>query len=268
MTRVWLGFALLTAVLWSTRPALGETPEKGFIIRDVDRAVYIDLGRRDSVRVGDLYSIVDTEVFANPLSGDTLAVSPKSVGTLRVRQVFEKMSLAEVLQLQRGRDPMMMRIQPVRDPERLAEIEEYLQSPAYTRGFRPSRRAMLIPGLQQLRSGQKGKGLTLMGMEAVSLACAIGYRVSSNDWKDQYDNLPAGLSRSEYDHYFHEADKRRTRSNRFFWLAGAVYAYHLADLLWLQDGVLIAGDRDSSAYTLAWGPQQEGPALLRLTRRF
>ena len=75
------------------------------------------------------------------------------------------------------------------------------------------------------------KGWTLLGVEAISLITAFTYRASSKSWKEQYDNLPPGLPASDYDRYFETAQDHLNWSKRFFWVAGAAYAYNWFDVL-------------------------------------
>ena len=265
---IWLCLSCL--VLLSGAATFGQMAPRGTVVRVMDGLVFIDLGKRDGVMEGDLFDIMSAEVLSHPLTGDTLAITPKSVGAIRVRQVDEKLAIAELLHIQAGHDPMLMQISRVQDPERLAEIEIYLRRQMYGPGGAISRNLALIPGLYQLKTGEKNKGWTLMGLEAVSLIAGVGYRLSSNDWKDQYDNLPAGLLQSEYDRFFDGAQSRRQWSNRFFWLAGAVYVYNLADVLMLGNGMAMSASPPAARRPLALGLglNRNGTALLQLVHRF
>ena len=64
--------------------------DKGLIIRVMDRLLFIDVGRQEGVQAGDIFDIVDSEVVTHPLSGDTLSITPRSVGALQVRQVHSR----------------------------------------------------------------------------------------------------------------------------------------------------------------------------------
>jgi hypothetical protein len=266
---VWIWLAGL--VLTGSGAAHAQLDARGLIIRVVDQLVYIDLGSRDGVQPGDLYDIVAADVLADPLSGDTLAVSPTRVGAIRVLQVFDKMSVAELLHVQKGEDPVLMKIAPIEDPDRLVEIEQFLHSSPFSSAG-PSRMWALVPGIYQFRSGNRGKGGALLLAEAASLAAGLAYRINSNDWKEQYDKLPAGLPQSEYDYYFGEANDRRTWSNRFFWLAGALYAYNWIDVLWRSGGPDLEGQAQTQGWPagLALGVQvvPRGGAVLQLVHRF
>ena len=229
--------------------------------------MFIDLGKRDGVMEGDLFDLMSAEVLTHPLTGDTLAITPKSVGAIRVRQVEEKLAIAELLHIQGGHDPMLMPVSRVQDPERLAEIETYLRRRMYGPGGANSRNLALIPGLYQLKTGEKNKGWTLMGLEAVSLIAAISYRIDSNNWFDQYHELETGQN---FDYYFDGAQSRRRWSNRFFWLAGAVYVYNLADVFMLGKGMAMSASppRAPRPLALGLGLNREGMALLQLVHRF
>jgi hypothetical protein len=258
MSKIKIGLWLMALALSAVEGALAQMPEKGLIIRVMDRLVYIDLGQQEGVQPGDLFDVVDDEVLAHPLTGDTLAVTPKSVGALRVLQVYPKMALAELMHLQGDKNPMLMKIAPIEDAERLMEIEQYAKMHG-SMGGGAARGMAIIPGLYQYRTGARRKGLALLGLEATSLALGIGYRLSSDDWYDQYKQLPPGLAPDRYTFYFDEASQRRSWSNRFFWVAGALFTYNLVDAMWM-------GRETSPA--LSVGLSAEGRPLLRLVGSF
>ncbi len=258
--------ALLVVALAGATAA--QMPEKGLVIRVMEnRLLFIDLGRQDGVQEGDIFDIVDADVITHPLSGDTLSITPKSVGALRVRQVYAKMSLAELMHMQGDKNPMLMRVAAIDDPDRLMEVQHFLKQSSLGGGG-VSQRATLIPGLYQYRMGSKKKGLVLLGAEFASLALGIGYRASSNDWFDQYKKLPDGSSQDDFDFYFTEANDRRSISSRFFLLAGALYAYNLVDVMWMGGGGMSMDARVQRPLSLDLGLDLDGSPLLKLTRRF
>ena len=129
-----------------------------------------------------MYDIITSEVLAHPLTGDTLAVTPKSIGAIQVHQVSEKMAIAKLLHLVPGEDAMLKPIAKIRDPDRLSEIERYVKRQTFRAlGLDVPRRLAVVPGLYQIRIGERKKGWGLLGVGAASLAGAIGYRASSND---------------------------------------------------------------------------------------
>jgi len=131
------------------------------------------------------------------------------------------------------------------------------------------RRLAIVPGLHQIRLGEKRKGWALLATGTVSFIAGIGYRSSSNDWLDQYENLPAGLPQAEYDRYFSTADERRSRSNRLFWLAGAAYAYSWADVLWLGRSASAMRSGPLQPQTeMGLGFAADGEPLFQFVRRF
>jgi hypothetical protein len=230
---IWLLLAWIavTPATGATAQAAAQAESRGLIIGVTDHLVYVDLGQRDGIREGELFDIVSTEVLSDPLSGDTLAVTPQSVGAIRVRQVFEKVSLAELVQLEPGRDPMLMRVMPIQDPARLAEVEKVTLTGGSLAG--PSWVSALVPGLHQYHAGKRAKGLTLIGLESASLAAAVAYRLSSNDWQDRYDKY----SGADVDYVVQLGEgmqSRRRWSNRFFWLSAGIYAFNLIDVRWAQ----------------------------------
>ena len=265
---------VLTAVLLPVAAGAashGDMKGDGLIIRIHQRGlVFIDIGKSDGVMKGDLFNIISSEVLAHPLTGDTLAVTPKNIGAIQVHQVQSKMSIAKLVHVMPGEDVMLMPIARVSDPERLAEIEHHVKHEMFkAMGLDVPKRVALIPGLYQMRMGEKRKGWALLAGQAVSLAAAIGYRASGNDWLEQYENLSAGLPQSEYDRYFNTADDKRGRSNNLFWLAGAIYAYNWADVLWLGGGAkMMRSQAQSSQTQIGLGLAMGGEPLFEVVHRF
>ena len=265
--------ALVAAALWLS-PATAQMPDEsmggdGLIIR-IQSAdlVFIDRGSDHGMTRGELFDIVSSEMLVHPRTDSILAVTPKTVGALRILQVYPRTSLARLVQLDRGEDPMLKSISLVRDAERIAEIEEQmLRGVRIAAGMDVSRRVAVIPGLYQMRIGETRKGWALLAAQAVSLTSAFAYRSSSNDWYDQYQNLQAGLLESDYTFYFTKAQDRRTTSNRLFWLAGALYVYNWVDILWLGGASGMAYQPPpTSRLTVGVGDGLQ--PLLRLTHRF
>ena len=79
------GVVLLVLAMLGTAGA--QLPAKGLVIKNTDGLIFIDMGRQDNVMKGDLFDIMDNDVVLHPLSGDTLSVTPRSVGALKVLQV-------------------------------------------------------------------------------------------------------------------------------------------------------------------------------------
>lgn len=264
-----IGLLLAASAYWpmsaDAQSALSDDmADKGLIIRVMDRLLFIDMGRQDGVQAGDIFDIVDSEVVTHPLSGDTLSVTPRSVGALQVRQVYPKMALAELMHIQAARDPMLMRIAPIDNPERLLEVEQFRKRSMMSGG--PSLTSALLPGVYQYKAGSTWKGLGLLGLELAALGGGIAYRMSSDEWFDTYSKLSPGLSPDRYDYYFNGASDRRAMSNRLFWLAGALYAYNLIDVLWMGN------DRGGTSFartlSLDLTSRGDGTPLLQLVRRF
>lgn len=250
-------------------PAEGD----GLIIR-IQSAdlVFIDRGAEHNINRGDLFDIISSEMLIHPLSDSILAVTPKSVGSLQVLQVYPRTSLAKLIQLDRDEDPMLKPIARVRDAERRATIEkQMLHGMRVASGMDVSRRLAIIPGLYQTRIGETRKGWALMAATGLSLVGGFAYRSNSSDWYDQYQSLQAGLPESKYTQYFTKAQDLRSRSNRLFWLAGALYVYNWADIMWLGSGSGMAAQTPPPGsrlhVALGMGSAGEGP-LLRLTHRF
>ena len=259
------GVLLLVLAMLGTANA--QLPAKGLIIKNTNGLIFIDMGRQDNVMKGDLFDIIDNEVVLHPLSGDTLSLTPRSIGALKVLQVYPKMSLVELLHIQVGKDPMLMQVAQIQSPDRLMEIERYMkQSTAVASGVSP--RLSLIPGLYQYRMGEKTKGLSLLGLEASVLVLGLSYRFSSNDYYAQYEELGPGHSPSVYDSYYNDASDRRSMSNRLFWLAGALYAYNLVDVMWMGSNQISLNARVERKTDFALGLSAEGRPTFNLTYRF
>jgi len=242
---------------------------QGYVVEILSgRLVLIDLGAADKVAKGDYFDIVSSEVLTHPLTGDTLAVSPKSVGALQIVQVLDKMSVARLLELTPGENVMSMPIVRVQHAERLEEIQRLSMLQMY-QGMSTPLRLALIPGLYQLKNGQKIKGLSILGAQLVAVGLGAGYRFSSNDAFDQH----LAQTEANFNFYFDQASDRRSKSNRFFQLAVAAYVYNWVDVLWLGGGRPMAA---AGAASGASGRQlsvdlttgRQGQPLLALTHRF
>ncbi|MFC1525770.1 hypothetical protein ACFL6X_03045 [Candidatus Latescibacterota bacterium] len=269
--RLVIGAALIAALM-AVPVASQESVElahDGTIIRVELPIVFIDLGVKSGIMKGDLYDIVAPEVLAHPLTGDTLAITPQAVGAIQVRQVFERMSVARIVDFPPGEDPMLKPIARVTDPQRIEAIQKKMQRGLFeAAGMRASLRLALAPGLYQLRTERPHKGLAIAALEIGSLLAGFAYRSSSDDWYDQYRSLQAGLAQSEYDRYFDEASSRRTWSNRLYWLAGAVYVYNWVDVLWLGNSGAMPLASRQPAFQMGLGAASDGRPLLQLVRHF
>ena len=270
-----MGLAGLLVLLATDTAVEAAGHAEGMVIRVQQSAnstlVYIDVGANDGVMRGDLYNIVSSEVLSHPLTGDTLAVTPMNVGAIQVHQVNETLAIAKLLHLMLGEDAMLKPIAKVQDPDRLAEIEKLVSRALFrARGGSAPRNTALIPGMYQLKIGERRKGWALLASDAVALVAAIGYRTNSNDWKDQYNNLLAELPESQYEFYFSRAEDRRKTSNRLFWLVGAIYAYNWADVLWLGESAKMMAHTapTSSSTQFGLGATSDGDPLFSIQHRF
>ncbi|MFH1571782.1 MAG: hypothetical protein ABIL09_27580 [Gemmatimonadota bacterium] len=242
----------------------------GMIIRAENGIVYIDLGADKGVMPGDLFDIVTPEVLAHPLTGDTLAVTAKAVGAVQVRQILTaRMSIGRIVYLDPGVDPMLKPLARAREEARLEEIQQKMQRGMFAGGGpQVPLQLALVPGMYQLRTEQKRKGWLIAGVEAGALVAGFAYRSSSNDWYDQYQNLPAGLPQSEYDRFYNGAADRRTSSNRFFWLAGATYLFSWVDAVWMGGGAPSLPPNREARLQAGMKLSADGQPLLQLVRSF
>ena len=240
----------------------------GMVIRVMDRLLFIDAGQHQGVQEGEFFNILSTNIVSHPITGDTLAIAPKNIGAIRVIQVYEKMALGEVIQLQEDTDPMLMQISRVKDTMRRQELEAHLQwhvKTAKRSGLSPL--LGFVPGVYQIRSGSPVKGWIIAGVQGIALGSGIVYRLQSNDWLDQYNALPE--TSKQFDFYFEGASDRRRMSNRLFLLAGAVYTYNLIDAMWMSgrsNGMGVG--QAQRRWEIGMGLAREGHAQLQLTRRF
>ena len=242
----------------------------GYIIRvQTNNLVLIDLGQGDGVAVGDLFDIIAAEVLRHPLRDSVLAVTPKPVGAVQVKQVYPRMSLAIIIDLDAGEDPMLKPIMRVRDPERIDDLAKAMTRQVFrVASSGVSLRTAVIPGIYQMQIGETTKGRVLLGLEAAALIGGFAYRSSSNDWLDQYNALNKSNPESEFDRYFKEAQDRRSTSNRFFWVAGALYLYNWADVLWMGSAPRFASvDRPRTQVGMTFADRGQQP-LLQLRHRF
>ncbi len=251
------GFGLATATRAATPPEA-----RGLIIEVADHLAYLDLGQRDGISEGELFDIVSTEVLTDPSSGDTLMVTPATIGVVRVRQVFEKMSVAEILQLQPGQNPVLLRVAPIQDAERLVQLAAMAATVPGRAG--PGAMASLVPGLYQYRSGQRAKGIALAGVEAGLLLTATAFRWSSNDWHRRYQDY-AGADEAYLVHLAEGMQSRRRWSNSLYWLSAGVYAFNFVQVRWGEPA-----DSGQPAANTELGLRLDGPgsACLCLVRSF
>ena len=266
MFRLKTGIGLIFLAMLGTAGA--QMPDKGLVIRNTDGLIFIDMGRQDNVMKGDLFDIIDEDVVLHPLSGDTLSVTPKSVGALKVLQVYPKMALVQLLHIQGNKNPMLMRVSPIQNPDRLVEIERYIKKSDSLAMGGASPRLSLVPGLYQYHMGEKKKGLSMLGVEITSLALGVAYRLSSEDWFTQYEDLGPGLAPADYDFYFNEASDRRTRSNHLFLIAAALYAYNLVDVMWMGGDQVPMNAQANQKMDLGLGLDGDGRPMFNLVRRF
>ena len=97
---------------------------KGYVLHVKGKLVYLDLGMRDGVRVGDSFEIIRMEELVHPVTGEHHG-GKSTIGTVRVTQVFEKLSIAEVLSTLPGAEMTKMdRIRMGNEPMSPSSSEE------------------------------------------------------------------------------------------------------------------------------------------------
>ncbi len=253
--------ALALSCILLPSPARAEVSRaEGVIIRVEGSLGYIDAGHQQGLMEGDLLDIMSTEILTHPLSGDTLSVTPTAVGALRVRQVFQRFAIGELVHVEPGQDPMLMQVYRILDPERMSQVMLYAQRFAYAvAGSGVPKRLAFVPGLYQFKLGTPGKGWALLGLEAAALTAGVLCHVQSANYYDNYQGLGAGYTQDEFDRQFDKASTWHRRSNRAYWLAGAVAAYNWIDVLWLGKGPALESGMEMSS---------QGTPLFQLAYRF
>ena len=120
-----MAIAILVAVLalvFSGCTPRNVTPEshasdpKGTIVRvhGVGGLVFISLGEEDGVAEGDLFDVLSSA------DSDTVAI-----GQIEAVQVLTMgMSVAKVIRLREGTDPLLLKVAKVLDPARVLQIRE------------------------------------------------------------------------------------------------------------------------------------------------
>jgi hypothetical protein len=230
------------------------------IIRTEGSMAYVDAGQQQGLMEGDLLDIMSTEVLTHPLSGDTLSVTPTAVGALRVRQVFSRFAIGEVVHLEPGQDPMLLPVYRIVDPERMSQVMLYAQHFSYeAAGSGVSKRLALVPGLYQFKLGAPGKGWTLLALETLALTAGVISQVQSANYYDNYHGLDSRYTVEEFDRQFERANTWHRRSRAALLMAGGVFAYSWIDVLWLGKGAPLEGGMELSS---------KGFPLLQLAYRF
>ncbi len=103
MTRI-LRFAtvVLTLCILVSLPANAQD-RRGYVLRAEGRLVFIDLGVQDEVIPNDLFSMVRQESIIHPVTGENLG-GEVHMGMVRVVEIFNRYSTAEILNLSPGID--------------------------------------------------------------------------------------------------------------------------------------------------------------------
>ena len=256
----WTLALLLSGALLGIAQGQPTQPPEGIIIRVAGSLAYVDAGQQQGLMEGDLLDIMSSEIVTHPLSGDTLSVSPMPVGALRVRQIFPRFAIGEIVHLEAGQDPMLMPVFRITDPDRMAQVMLYAQHYTYAAtSSGVSKHLALIPGLYQLNLGTPSKGWTLLSLEAASLTTALLCRVQSNNYYQNYHSLDGRYQVEEFDRQFDQASTWHRRSNAAFWVAGSVCAYNWIDALWLGKAPAVTGGMEMSS---------QGTPLFQLAYRF
>lgn len=71
-------------------------PVTGIVVGVTEEAIYIDLGSLNGVHKGDMFVIYEEGgIIRHPVTGEILAAKEKTMGSLKVKEVYEKYSICE-----------------------------------------------------------------------------------------------------------------------------------------------------------------------------
>ncbi|MFA5031490.1 MAG: hypothetical protein WC614_00585 [bacterium] len=93
---------------------------------------------------------------------------------------------------------------------------------------------MFIPGLPQLEKGETMKAYGIMGGEAVTLLSGLIFMVSSNSEYSKYKGLDSTATPAEFDSHYNKSNSYGTMSIASFVLMAGIYAYSVADAMFLS----------------------------------
>ncbi len=79
----------------------------GYAMRVEGRLVFIDLGAQDEVIPNDLFRVIRQETIIHPVTGENLG-GEVPLGLIRIVEIFQRYSTAEILSMEPGADIRMM----------------------------------------------------------------------------------------------------------------------------------------------------------------
>ncbi|MDD2889541.1 MAG: hypothetical protein PHE49_02735 [bacterium] len=121
---------------------------------------------------------------------------------------------------------------------------------------------MFIPGLPQLEKGETIKSYGIMGGEAVTLLSGLIFMVSSSSEYSKYKGLGATATPAEFDSHYNKSNSYGTMSIASFVLMGGIYAYSVADAMFLSKPAVVKKHyKKIKKYGLYFEPQGNGIAL-------
>jgi hypothetical protein len=91
-----------------------------------------------------------------------------------------------------------------------------------------------IPGLPQLEKGETLKAYGIMGGEAVTLLSGLTLMLSSNSEYSKYQALDSTAVPAEFDSHYNKSNSYGTMSIASFVLMAGIYAYSVADAMFLS----------------------------------
>ena len=98
-----LHFATVVITLCALAGSSEAQDRRGYVLRAEGRLVFIDLGIQDEVIPNDLFSMVRQESIIHPVTGENLG-GEVPLGMVRVVEIFNRYSTAEILNLSPGVD--------------------------------------------------------------------------------------------------------------------------------------------------------------------
>ena len=119
---------------------------RGYVLRSEGRLVFIDLGVQDEVIPNDLFSIVRQESIIHPVTGENLG-GEVLMGMVRVIEIFNRYSTAEILNLSPGIDLRVLDTEARQGLIRVKSLTAEEEMDAQRVMMRPAttRHTMMIP---------------------------------------------------------------------------------------------------------------------------
>lgn len=146
-THTILRFATVVLTLCALVSSPSDAQDRrGYVLRAEGRLVFIDLGVQDEVIPNDLFSIVRQESIIHPVTGENLG-GEVLMGMVRVIEIFNRYSTAEILNLSPGIDLRVLDTEAKQGLIRVKSLTAEEEMDAQRVMMRPAttRHTMMIP---------------------------------------------------------------------------------------------------------------------------